>query len=292
MLKSKKFSVYKAEIDELEHAREFLPPGFPDDVQTLESSIMDIADDITYAVHDLEDFYHANLLDMSQIEGHLKYARQKSDPSGQSPFERLWRDLDSGYPGYFDETLYKSALEEVSATLQRGFPTERGRSSSDNNGLPATSARDHCSALINRYVNSVEIRKERFWATGPFIALQSEKWHEIQVLKQITRGYIIERSDVAMMQRGQQNLLRKLVLLLHEWSIQDRDRLPFTLRQEMALAESQMARGRGAQRKPWRGAPERCILDYLCSLGDEQCNHLHRVLTGSHSPAIALAFNS
>ncbi|MEO1333832.1 MAG: dGTP triphosphohydrolase [Myxococcota bacterium] len=56
--KSHKFGYYDADRADFEFARE----GTQSNARTLEADIMDLADDITYSLHDLEDFYRAGLI--------------------------------------------------------------------------------------------------------------------------------------------------------------------------------------------------------------------------------------
>ncbi len=60
-----KFGAYESEGNVLEACRKaVLGEDWESDEQTLEASIMDLADDIAYAVHDLEDFLGAGVIDI------------------------------------------------------------------------------------------------------------------------------------------------------------------------------------------------------------------------------------
>ncbi len=58
--RSKKWSAYETELEDFKFAMELQPAD--ENQRSLEAEIMDWADDVTYAVHDLEDFYRANLI--------------------------------------------------------------------------------------------------------------------------------------------------------------------------------------------------------------------------------------
>ena len=58
--KSKKWGAYDSEEDELGWAKK--PRASSDDRRAVEAEIMDWADDVTYSVHDVEDFYRAGLI--------------------------------------------------------------------------------------------------------------------------------------------------------------------------------------------------------------------------------------
>ena len=60
-----KFGVFKEERPVFDWCRQGLQHP---DKRTLEADIMDWADDITYAAHDLEDFYRSNLIPVSKLK--------------------------------------------------------------------------------------------------------------------------------------------------------------------------------------------------------------------------------
>ena len=53
-----KWGAYRADEDRFNWARS----GWGHELRSLEAELMDWADDVTYAVHDLEDFYRAGLI--------------------------------------------------------------------------------------------------------------------------------------------------------------------------------------------------------------------------------------
>jgi dGTPase len=112
--------------------------------------------------------------------------------------------------------------------------------------------------------------------------MSSPAWHEVQVLKFVNQYFILDRPDLAMFQRGQEQVLEQLVVGLDRW-LSDRSdavRAPRRLldlvnaatygyRQvarthpewlDGALSDSEIARmGRG-----------RGIVDFVSSLTDAQ----------------------
>lgn len=294
-----KFSVYRPEWQAFESAREFLTRSgigedFPKETQSIEASIMDAADDITYAIHDLEDFYLAGVLDVRAVLDELDSVGMDDSLLG-----KLQARLDLDYSGYFDKELFEDAVTRVKDELFSHFsPHYEG--DLDKIGR----ARSAGSNLIGRYINTVKISDEVAWNNGPFVALEQEEWHEVQILKEITKNFVIQRPDIALLQRGQQRILRELVTYLFEWkqSVDDFKRLPRRLREEIEIARDQreggarrLARGyvKQANRdRPFapRGHENRCILDYLCSLTDGQCYSLYYKLSGARPAMSAMDF--
>jgi dGTPase len=64
-LSSEKWGAYTSEAKYLRWARELSPSD--GQVRSLEAALMDWADDIAYAVHDLEDFYRAGLIPLDRL---------------------------------------------------------------------------------------------------------------------------------------------------------------------------------------------------------------------------------
>jgi dGTPase len=90
-----KFGAYRSEEEQFNFARQYSIGENP----SLEAQIMDWADDISYAVHDLEDFYRAggmiplDRLSKSKeeirsfIDGMLPRLRDKITPADESDYE-------------------------------------------------------------------------------------------------------------------------------------------------------------------------------------------------------------
>lgn len=63
----KKWGYYATESDDVRFARELPVPGGDDNGRGVEAEIMDWADDITYAIHDVADFYKAGLIPLGEL---------------------------------------------------------------------------------------------------------------------------------------------------------------------------------------------------------------------------------
>jgi len=287
-----KFNAYDSEEDDLVDARSFLPAGF-DDTQSLEASIMDAADDITYAVHDLEDFIMAQKIDLFAVREDLHALAEGKNR--REEFEQAIEGWTSSYEDYFDSHQLEHAARIVIESLKT-LPKRFDGSFDD-----VAAVRETFSRLIGKYVGQVRLPHDYIspaplWRGGPFVALDVEAWHEVQILKLLTKSEVVARTDVAVLQRGQQELLKALIALLREWkdSKSDFKRIPRRLREQIDLirqiADGQITPGTRRPSRPRRGAEERAILDYLCTLTDGQCGHLYRSLSGASSPTIAGAF--
>ena len=90
---SAKFSAYTTELDDLVDCRAAFPVGPWQ--QTVEAAVMDTADDIAYAIHDLEDFHRVGVLQQAGVADGADRAGPNT-PATSGPgadLERLRRRL-------------------------------------------------------------------------------------------------------------------------------------------------------------------------------------------------------
>jgi dGTPase len=50
-----------------------------------------------------------------------------------------------------------------------------------------------------------------------YVAMDSQAWHEVSVLKFVNQYFILDRPDLAMLQRGQEQTVEHLVLAFDGW---------------------------------------------------------------------------
>ena len=293
-----KFNAYSPEAASLADARTAFP-AVALDVQTLEASIMDAADDITYALHDLEDFYLAGDLDMRAVLERVDRQPGSGPLLPSDDFlDRLATRLRRDYSGYFERPLLDQASADVHSFLRVGFAV-----SFDGSVDAIGRARAKISDEIGTMLGAIEIGADPAWEGGPHVYIRQDVWHRVQILKEVTRELVITRPDIAVLQRGQQALLRRLVGSLRQWvdSPRDRSRLPRRLRHELDVAAAQqealgsdvahqMGYGRvgdgvgaGTRLYAPRGEPLRCLIDYVCGLTDGECVSLDARLSGTRA---------
>jgi len=301
----RKFNAYQPEVGLLLWSRAFVKNLAPK-TQTLEASVMDVADDISYAVHDLEDFYFAGLLDVPALIEDL--TKVKDGKASGTPFYELSNKLELDYAGYFQSTEFQDAAEQVAKNLSQGLKARQrgiGATPRINEEYRQSQARATTSEMIGRYINAVVLSENPLWPNGPHIGLKRPEWHQVQLLKEIAKSYVITRTDIALLQHGQQLILTNLVEMLNDWVKTDKERLPSRLLEEIQKAESQ---GEGYELEYYqrhehgiveiptdyapRGDPNRAILDYICSLTDAQCQALHHKLRGYQVHRVGFSFDS
>ncbi|MFC9999391.1 deoxyguanosinetriphosphate triphosphohydrolase family protein [Nocardia sp. NPDC127526] len=303
---SSKFSVYITELDEMAQARAPFAGKLAGWQQTVEASVMDIADDIAYAIHDLEDFHRIGVLQHAPVAAELgqwrSHARELaalddtelakwSRRPGQS-LELLRRRLHSRDSWIVDDDAFSAAVSRVQAELVEGLLAMPFDGSAE-----AEQAVGRFSAgWTSRLVSGIGVVPNPPTRSG-HVLLAPAQWHEVQVLKFVHKQFVLLRPDFALHQRGQARLVTALVEALDRW-IGDRDeasRLPRRL-QDLAeraeaeyrtLAATDMPTVFGAAGRTGRDpeaihelARGRAIIDFVASLTDSQAAALLAALSG------------
>ena len=117
---SAKFSAYSTELDDLVDCRAAFPVGPWQ--QTVEAAVMDTADDIAYAIHDLEDFHRVGVLQQAGVATELSGWRKGAGPSGPgSDLERLRRRLRDKDAWAYDDDAFRAAVARVRDDLVDGL---------------------------------------------------------------------------------------------------------------------------------------------------------------------------
>ncbi|MBM7775233.1 dGTPase [Actinokineospora baliensis] len=302
---SSKFSAYVTELDDLREARAVFDGLVPPWQQTVEASVMDNADDIAYAIHDLEDFHRIGVLQHAPVSAELgqweadraEFAKLDADEldasrrPGQS-LERLRRRLHARDSWVVDDDAFGAAVSRVRAELVDDL-----LSMPFDGSVAAEQAFGRFSSgWTARLVAGVHVVADPPTRSG-HVLLGPQQWHEVQVLKFVHRRFVLLRPDLALHQRGQARLLTKLVEALEQW-LGDRyeaDRLPRRLHDLVELARVEY--GRLAQDDPgalvgatgeWPDgaatvlalARGRAVIDFAASLADGQAASLLEALSG------------
>ncbi len=285
---SSKFGAYTTEIDDMRQAREPFAGLIPDWQQTVEASIMDTADDIAYAIHDVEDFYRVGVLQQGSVAGELlAWQRERAElrslsdvDLGQdsrragSAIERLRREIHRKDGWISDEEAFADAMEQARSELVDGLLSAPFDGSIEaEQDVASFSAR-----WTQRLVGAIEVIAEPAVRSG-HVVLGPAQWHEVQVLKFIHHRFVLARPDLALHQRGQARLLETLVDALLAWILdpEEATRLPRRLPDLIELAEAELPESTPDRLSMARG---RAIIDFVASLTDGQAVALLDALSG------------
>jgi dGTPase len=298
-----KFSTYLIDLPEmLEALAAFphLPPGR----QTLECSVMDLADDIAYSLHDVEDFHRSGVLQFSPVSGEFRSwltdrremaalderELAAADRRPGAGLERLRRRLQSRDAWAFDEDTFAAAVGSVGDEFVDGvlaFPYD-GSMAADR------AISGFVSRWIEHLITSVTPDPDPHVRSG-YVRMSDRAWHEVSVLKFVNSYFILDRPDLAMFQRGQERTITHLVTGFDHWlsDPDDAARAPRRLLdlvnsatygyERVAATHPEWLDGRTADAELARMGRGRGIVDFVSSLTDAQAAAFAATLTGTSS---------
>jgi dGTPase len=195
----RKFGVYADDAEAFGWLRAHAPAGRT----CLEAQVMDLADDIAYSVHDVEDAVAAGRIDLTVLD----------DPAERAAVVAVV--LDWYLPGAAADDL-----EAAIARLQASPGWPRGRY--DGTRPAQTALKNLTSELIGRFCGAVEERTRAAHGGGALVRYAADlevpvpTREEIAVLKGLAAHYVMRAGDrVAMLER-QRDLLASLVHALGE----------------------------------------------------------------------------
>lgn len=260
--KNPKFGFYaESEEKDFEFARAREAPSSSN--RSLEAEIMDFADDVTFAVHDTEDFYRAGMIPLHELYRH-----------DGSEFPRLIESIpkrweEQGRPAVDDWEGHVEALREVLSNLVSVNTAYRG-SQEERIAL-----RVAAGGIIGDYVVH-GVRVANAESAGSRIQLHPAIRMQIKMLKELVWEYVIDRPSLATQQAGHKVIVEKL--FEHFKGALDAGRLQLLPPQFAELVLS---------RDVAKESNARLAADMICSLTDRQALILYRRITGLDPGAMA-----
>lgn len=260
-----KWGAYESERGEFDKVREL---GTPKNAKSVEADIMDWADDITYSVHDIDDFFRAGVIPLDRLgiddaERERFYAEVFARKRGKFP-----EGLDETYlRGAFDGLIKKSPL--VGAGGYQGTGLERIR------------MRNFTSALIGEFVRGLRIRTDRGY---PYIWTENRRVAEVFMLKELTWHYVIKNPALATHQEGQRTIIRELFYKYFKAATSRKSNLDLFPASVRELLPEKPASSGSHQKVA------RVIIDFISGLTEEQAVALHHRIHGV-SLGSALAYD-
>ena len=296
-----KFSAYTLDLAEMQSALSAFP-DLPPGRQTLECSVMDLADDIAYSLHDVEDFHRSGVLQFSPVSGEFRSwtaernrLKEMADDEllamGRWPgagLEQLRRRLRTKDDWIFDEQIFAQAV----ATVGEEFVDGVLAAPYDGSMMADRAISGFVSRWIDALITAVHIVREPP-VRGAYVSLSAEAWHLVSVLKFVHAYFILDRPDLAMFQRGQAETLTQLVSGFDDWLSDRTDaaRAPRRLIDLVATATRGYHRianehpallgGATSSSDLARMGRGRGIIDFVSGLTDEQAVAFATRLTGA-----------
>lgn len=250
-----KWGAYESEAEVLAFAVDTSLPA--NGRKTLSAEVMDWSDDVTYATHDVDDFFRAGVI----------------------PLDRLTRDGEER-AAFVKDFVDKTITNEQDRPAEIEASQRRLERILEFVGIerPFDGSREHRAILnratsffLGRYLFQLEhgIENDRL-----VTALSPEIRREVDLLKHLTWFYVIERPSLATLRHGQTTLIRNLFRTFERasrrtssWSI-----FPPRVREQLERAfENGGAEDEGRVR---------AVIDFIAGLTEAQATRLHRKLCG------------
>ncbi len=247
-----KWGAYSSEEPDLLFARH--GRDGTDMARTLEAQLMDWADDVTYAIHDVEDFYRAGLIPLDRVV---------SDKAERRRF------MEKALP----EVMKKSEFSEddLTAAFERVVNPAPITAAYRGGRMQRAHVRSFTAGLIDRCVSAVTLRRP---STGDSRLINIEPVEvemEVKMFKALTRHYVINNPTLATQQYGQRSVIRELYRMLKKEACANPDEqagiFPEPYQEELGQAGNDEER-------------TRVVVDLIASLTDQQALQLHHRLKG------------
>jgi len=241
-----KWGAYRTEDVALTWSREFLlRPA----AKTLEAALLEWADDVAYAVHDLDDFFRVGAIPLDRLASDERererfltayFERGNADAQQQAEQRRVFRGLLGFVP--------------VTEPYQ-GSREDQARS------------RSLVSTLVHRYVTGIAIGNEG-------LTIEPLLRAEVNLLKGVTWHYVIDSRALVTQRYGHTQLIRSLFNVLADAGAEARPRHEasriFPIFFQQIVREADFA----------DAAIVRAVADYISSMTESQVVDLHHRLTG------------
>lgn len=222
--------------------------------RTLEADLMNWADDVTYAVHDLEDFYRAGLIPIHLLHHTTERDRFLNAVNQQEP--GLVQEISSSEeaPRRLEDALH--SVLGIMVLLDTPYNGERRQQ------ILIDSA---TSALIIQFItgNAIQICEPPAKCS---VAIDPNIHLQVKLLKELTRYYVIDHPRIASVRTGQREMLKKLFEIYVE-AVDEKSKqplLPQTTRERLDSGD---------------GAP-RLTADLLAGMTERQVIQNYQRLTG------------
>jgi len=186
----RKWGAYDSEADDFDFVSKLLAGV---NQPTIEAQLMDWADDITYSVHDLKDFFRAGRMPLHLFAA---YKSREQEQFFDSVFERR-----KGDPAFAAQQDLKDAFLDMMIAY---FPFSTAYTGSASHRALLRFA---TGQMIGRYINAARIQ---IGSEGPKLIIDPDLRIEVMMLKELTWTYVIEASSLAAQQHGRERIVAEL----------------------------------------------------------------------------------
>lgn len=222
---------------------------------TVEAKLMDWADDITYSVHDLDDFYRAHRIPLHLLADRL-YARER-----EVFFDAALRRHPDRSGPWADSQALAESFNQVIVGL---FPLNN---SYGGTWTERAALRQFTSQLIGRYIGGTSLQIK---GKECVLRIDDHLLREVAMLKELTWVYVIEAPSLVSQQFGQRHAISKLFNIYMDAAQTPKSQNLFPAFYRDAIAE---AKGDKKQTK-------RTVIDLIAGMTEDQALAMYTRLTG------------
>lgn len=255
---NKKWGAYQADVETMA----WLLEGRPDGVDDLpfEEEVMNWADDVTYAVHDVEDWYRSGKVPLHALFAFTLGAEHPNAGRDENPtltdfldkVEKRWADSGKN----FDRKEIVVLLHRLKDRIHVEEPFH---------GSHLHKGRIHNTVtdLINYFTDPAQVvHNNSGMAYDGHLVVPPDRELACDILKELVWVYVIGDAGLAAQQHGQQRIITDLVT----WIGEDHERL---------LPEDRLAEFTES------GDLTRTIADHVATLTEPMAVSLHKKLSGN-----------
>ncbi len=262
-----KWNAYPTEAEVFDRVR----LGLEGEARSPEAAIMDWADDITYAVHDLEDFIRSGRVPMVSLASD-SVERAEFTTRAVERLQDKTKFADVDWAGAVDnfELLVKTFFEQFRRHAGGSEDVARLRSVSRK--------------LIDTFISPISLRE------GPEpLVVPPDTRGVVELFKQLTWHYVIHDPALATLQEGHVLVLDALFEKLLGWLAEaERDKTLYRLPRRLADLHARTASEPGHEHYPNPEARRaRAVADYIASLTETQAIDLHERLFGAGGHSVS-----
>ena len=247
-----KWGAYRSEEKDFDFAIQL---GGRTNRRTLEAQLMDWADDITYSVHDLDDFYRAHKIPLHLL-AERKYERER-----ELFLEAALKRHPEGKGFWADPNALRESFNEIMIGL---FPLSDRYS---GKWKERAKLREFTSQLIGQYIGGTTLRNHDGICE---LHINDHIQLEVAMLKELTWIYVIEAPSLVSQQFGQRQAIRKLFEIYFDASRHEKRHSLFPPYYREAIENS------GKDEKQTK----RIVIDLIAGMTEAQALAMHNRLVG------------
>jgi dGTPase len=279
--KKKKWGRYSTEQSEFDKVRQLRTPGSRSESMSLEAKIMDWADDLTYAIHDVGDFYQAGLIPLDELVRDTVEREEFVDEfeDQHDPHSNTWDAT-----GFLDNALPRlaslagrSKTNSMSHILETPF---------DGTSQERASLSFMASELVERYLGLdsnvnvvVDPSEEGGLDIDPVLS------DEVAILHYLCAYYVFRNPALLAQQKGHKKIVKELYEILFNSTEEDSDYrgiIPSPFDEKVELLHAGQLRPQKIDVKTYRA---RIVADIIASMTEQQAMELYERVTG-RSPGL------